>query len=69
MSIKKTEPYKVSDKFQYGVARITIIEDGKWRVDWKGWGPAQGGMEWGLHNFITASWEDAIDLLKSVISG
>ena len=52
------------DKFQYGVASITIIEDGMWQVNYKGWGASQCGMEWQMHNLICSSYEDALKILK-----
>lgn len=50
------------DRFQYGIASITIIEDGKWQVNYKAIGASADG--WGIQNAIFGSSKDAMAYLE-----
>ena len=52
----------MKDRFQYGVASITIIEDGKWQINYKGFGAGADG--WGLQNAIFGSYQDAMAYME-----
>ena len=50
------------DRFQYGIASITIIEDGKWQVNYKAIGAIADG--WGIQIAIFVSSKDAMAYLE-----